>query len=168
MAEVRLEALLNAPKLVEYVASDGGHASVMEQGDRDGKWVPVVKEAFAVADLGPETVPLLIDHLDDTRVTKATFRLTGDDTVAQPVALGFVCLDVLTSIVRDDPAVVVPECADDGMGACVQAGYYFRPDAFVIEDGVLKAGPTVKQVQANWRRALKNGHAKYALSRAPE
>lgn len=157
--EKALDALVKAPKLVEYTVFDGGDASVMAQYEEGGRTVRPVNEGFAIARLGPDAVKLLIEHLDDPRLTRATFR--REDGKTQRVTAGFVALDILVHITADDPRLFIPECADDGLLACVSEDYSFRPDDFAITGDKAVAGAKVLNVQNNWRRAFKEGRVRY-------
>jgi hypothetical protein len=158
--EELIDALVSAPTLVEYVNSDGGHASVVEEHEDGGRWIRPVKEAFAIVDLGPRAIPLLIQHLTDGRLTHAQFRSNGN-APRSSVPVGFICLDILIGITEDDAALFVPDCGDDGMGACVNAGFYFLPHAFTRTSKGLRASQRVRAVQANWRAAFEAGRVKY-------
>jgi hypothetical protein len=122
---------------VSYVNDGAGDATVMNLGaDSDGA---VTEPPPALRDLvlaGERSVPLLIECLQDTRKTTATYGPAAVDKVP----LGFVCLDVLVHVVRGP--VHVEDCAYDGMGACVQEAYYFMPDATAAERA---------RVQAAWQ-----------------
>ncbi len=62
------------------------------------------------------------------------------------------CLDILTNII-DAPEVLIKDCADDGLGACVEKGYYFRPGE--------TEGAIIGEVKANWQRAYSEGKVKF-------
>lgn len=109
----------------------------------------------AVADLlrlGHGGLPLLIDCLSDGRITSMRF---DGNTITKPmnVPIGYVCLDILMTEVKGRPAID-PECDSDGLGACVNDGYYFRPDDYSeCSDKSCYARPWVNVVQRNWRHA---------------
>jgi len=67
------------------------------------------------------------------------------------VPLGYVCLDILMNEVSGNP-VWYPDCADDGLGACVKNLFYFRPDDYYScteRDCMLR--PWVLVVQRKWK-----------------
>jgi hypothetical protein len=101
--------------------------------------------------LGRRSIPLLIDCLSDQRVTTVRFR---GSTVAKPinVPLGYVCLDILMGTTKSR-AVNSQDCADDGLGACIEWEFYFLPHEYseCFADQCL-ARPWVGIVQRNWRR----------------
>ena len=108
---------------------------------------------LALVRLQAKGFPLLIDCLDDGRVTNVDF---GGNTITRPMKapVGYVCLDILMHTARGRP-VSDPDCADDGLGACTNCGYYFRPDDY--HDCAERAHscdvrPWVVVVQRNWRR----------------
>ena len=126
-------------------AADG---TITEKGELIGsgpnfKPHPTVK---ALVDLRNNAIPLLIEHLDDTRPTRAYFK-------GKPVPLGHVALDILTHIIEMNRGIFVIDCADDGLGACIQAGYYFRPDASLQE---------MKDVKEKWRKPYRGGAIRFA------
>lgn len=97
-------------------------------------------------------LPLLIDCLSDSRITSMRF---DGNTITKPmnVPVGYVCLDILMTEVKGRPAVD-PDCSADGLGACVNDGFYFRPDDYWrCWDSSCYARPWVNVVQRNWRHA---------------
>jgi hypothetical protein len=94
---------------------------------------------------------ILIDCLTDRRVT--TMRFDGNRiTKPMSVPLGYVCLDILLQITKGKP-VWEPECADDGLGACVEVGFYFRPDDYAnCWETECSLRPWINVVQQNWRK----------------
>jgi hypothetical protein len=67
-----------------------------------------------------------------------------------------VCLDVLLSI-TDERVTHYDDCADDGFGACLKDGFYFRPDVYSKP----RAQEKVTAVQKKWRSAYDRGHATF-------
>jgi len=69
------------------------------------------------------------------------------------VPVGYVCLDILMSEVSGQ-LVLEPDCADDGLGACVNYGFYFRPDDYYqcIKE-TCTPRPWVLVVQRKWSSA---------------
>ena len=82
----------------------------------------------ALVRLGTKGFPLLIDCLEDGRLTIIEFD-GNTITEAMKVPVGYVCLDILMGTTRGRPTSD-PDCADDGLGACMNDGYYFRPDDY--------------------------------------
>jgi len=105
---------------------------------------------------------MLIAHLDDTRLTSAKLcsYFPGGRSECAPVPVGYVCLDILMSIVRA-PTIIRSECGDDGFGACIVNGYYFRPDAYVRNGDRFVANAEVHRVKSNWQRANRKRYLKY-------
>src|SRR5438132_1840153 len=139
----RIDSLTSAPSLAAYSEDGAADATVTENPP---------SEVTAMGRLGSRSVPLLIAHLHDARPTSAKFK-------GNPVPVGYVCLDILTNIVSA-PGILIKDCADDGLGACVDGRYYFRPDAFTRKGGELAAGREVARVKANWQRAYRRGDVK--------
>lgn len=151
-----IDALVSAQSLVVYNDDGAADATVMAIGANDSGVVEnPIAEVRAIVDLGSRAIPLLIAHLDDTRLTSATFTRNRI-----PVPVGHVCLDILTNIIRA-PKILVEDCGDDGLGACIRDGYYFRPDAYTPNGSKYIAKPEVARVKANWQRARRRGDVKY-------
>ena len=148
-----IDALVSYPNFgrvyVEDGAADGSVASPLSPPQ-------AVKD---ILDLGPKAIPLLIEHLDDTRLTSATFE--GGFTWGKPirVPVGHVCLDLLMHIIGQNRYVFDPECGDDGLGACVKEGYYFRPDEYypVGHSNEYIARLSVRVAKTKWLRAYRRG-----------
>jgi len=112
---------------------------------------PTVRE---LVDAGDASLPLLISCIADARPTHIEFKPAKSDTYVR-VPLGYVCLELTTALVWTPlpKAAVDPDCVADGIGACFNDGYYFRPDVL--------ADPSVGEkkmalVQANWQQLLKS------------
>lgn len=112
----------------------------------------------ALVRLGVKSFPLLIDCLNDGRVTNLEF--SGNTiTRLMKVPVGYVCLDILMETTRGRP-VSDPDCADDGLGACMNYGYYFRPDDYchcVERIRSCDIRPWVEVVQRNWKQQFLRG-----------
>jgi hypothetical protein len=69
------------------------------------------------------------------------------------VSLGYVCLDILMNEVRGKP-VSDPDCASDGLGACMSYTFYFRPDDYYgCFEKTCLLRPWISVVQRKWRNA---------------
>lgn len=151
-----IDALVSAQSLVAYSDDGAADATITNVGANNSGIVEnPTPEVRAIVKLGEKAIPLLIAHLDDTRQTSATF---GRNNVRVPV--GHVCLDILTHIIKA-PRTLIEDCADDGLGAWVREGYYFRPDAYARKGSRFIARPEVSRVKANWQRAYRKGNIKY-------
>ena len=107
----------------------------------------------ALVRLGTKGIPVLIDCLGDGRITSVRFN-GNDITKPMKVPVGYVCLDILMVTVKGAP-VSERECPFDGLGACMNYGYYFRPDDYYEcykGPSQCKLRPWVSVVQQNWRR----------------
>jgi hypothetical protein len=154
VSDKRIDALVSARSLVTYSDDGAADATVMDVGaNAKGLVENPIPEVRAIVKLGAEAIPLLIKHLNDTRLTSAKFR-------GRSVPVGHVCLDILTNIV-DAPKVLVKDCPDDGLGACVKSGYYFRPDAYSIKKNKFLAQPEIFRVKSNWQRTYQSGEIKF-------
>jgi hypothetical protein len=106
---------------------------------------------IALAALAAKAVPLLIDCLDDGRLTAARFSRTSDNT-SMNVPVGYLCMDILNTVIEDE-RIKPQECNRDGLGWCIHDGFYFRPDAFDCKDRHnCTPLPVVTLVQRNWRQ----------------
>jgi hypothetical protein len=153
-----IEPLLTAPDFhTSYYEDGAADATVTCPGPCDGQSspIPVVSALMNSS----AVVPLLIDCLNDGRLTSIHFDGNATTRPMQ-VPVGYVCLDILTSEFTRKP-IVIPGCANDGLGACVYTGFYFRPDDYF---GCIKTSceprPWVIAVQKNWRRQLAAGTLK--------
>ena len=108
-------------------------------------------EVIAIETLGVKAVPLLIDCLNDGRLTAAHFNRTRDNK-SMNVAVGYLCMDILSTVVEDE-RVRPKECNRDGLGWCIHRGFYFRPDDFDCEGrSACSPLPVVSVTQQNWRQ----------------
>jgi hypothetical protein len=152
-----IDALVSAPILVTYSNDGAADMTVTEVGaDQAGVVRNPLPEIRNIVHLREKAIPLLIEHLDDTRLTSARF----DANNPRAVPVGHVCLDILTNII-DAPKILRKDCPDDGLGACIQRGYYFRPDAYILKGSSCQARPEVARVKQNWLRAYKKKYIKY-------
>ena len=106
---------------------------------------------IALVRLRGKVLSLLIDCLNDGRIT--SIRFDGNRrTSSMNVPVGYVCLDILMNTTRGKP-VSDPECADDGLGACMNFGFYFRPDDYYeCSDSACLSRPWISVVQRNWKK----------------
>lgn len=145
--EPLLEVLARTPFGPVYADDGAGDGTVTQSGEiiGSGPTVRPVSAVKAIVDLRGVAIPLLIDHLDDSRPTAITFE-------SRRVPLGHVALDILMHITRSTKRIFFSDCGDDGLGACVQPGYYFRPDATRAE---------MRAVKARWDTARKRGWVRF-------
>ncbi len=160
--EKLIDALVNAPELQSYYDDGAGDATVLEI-DGDNKVRDLKKEVRDILLLKQKAIPLLIEHLSDERLTAATFSggfISPSQTYHVPV--GFICLDILTSIIGNNKTVYYKyECGDDGMGSCINEGFYFRPDDYKSAGKELHQRDIVNIVRKNWEKAYRLGKIKY-------
>lgn len=148
-----IDSLLDVMDFRTYYVEDGAaDASVLFPEDSQSPYnflippTPVV----ALVRLRDRNLPLLIDCLSDSRIT--SMRFEGNNiTRPMKVPLGYVCLDILMNEVHGKP-VSDPSCADDGLGACMNNGFYFRPDDYyACTDKDCMQRPWIFVVQRKWR-----------------
>ncbi len=163
--EKLIDALVVAPNLsVRYVedgAADNSVLALYENGDVNiARQNP--KEVLDIVALREKAIPVLIEHLDDTRPTSAIVSLgyLTDKSIRVPV--GFVCLDILTGIIERTNKLIFVEDPSDGFCGDIKDGYCFRPDDYkVYSDDRFKNRPIVRIVKANWQKAYRDGKIKY-------
>jgi hypothetical protein len=132
---------------ISYSEDGAADATVLFPNSGTGR---PVEPVIALVRLRQKGFSLLIDCLSDSRLTSASF---GGNTIMK-VPVGYICLDLLMGTTRGKP-VSDPDCADDGLGACMEKGFYFRPDDYYhCVDRLNKclARPWIPVVQQNWRR----------------
>ena len=107
-------------------------------------------EVFApvrsILDLKGRAIPLLIEHLDDQQPTHTKFN-------GKPVPLGHIALDILIYIAPNSQ-IFIEDCRDDGLGACYEPDFYFRPDAKLSE---------MTKVKAHWLKLYRAGVLKFKI-----
>jgi hypothetical protein len=130
-----------------YVEDGAADGSVTEEWrlSESGPEVKAFAQVKAVVNLRDSALPLLIEHLDDVRPTQTQFN-------GKAVPLGVIALDILSHIIGPNSKVFDPDCADDGLGACVNSGYYFRPDTSLAE---------MSKVKEKWLRLYRRGAIKF-------
>jgi hypothetical protein len=105
-----------------------------------------------IVNLKEQAFSLLIEHLDDVRPSSATFNCNGK---IQTILVGYLCYDILVGILKETGhQIIIPDCADDGLCACMHDGYCFRPDDYTIDHGIAKVAPIVNTVKMNFKQAL--------------
>lgn len=138
---------------IHYYDDGAADASVLFPSTESNPYDRPREPVIALVRLRDKSFPLLIDCLSDPRVTTANFD-GSSITMPMKVPLGYVCLDILMAIVDGKPAAR-PGCADDGLGACMNEGFYFRPDDYSrCWQGVCDLRPWVNVVQRKWREAF--------------
>ncbi|MGA1984575.1 MAG: hypothetical protein ABSG84_19185 [Acidobacteriaceae bacterium] len=118
-------------------------------GDADHPYPRPVDPVIALVRLREKSIPLIIDCLSDSRITSVRF---DGNAMTRPmnVPLGYVCLDILMGTTKDR-SVYFPDCADDGLGACIEPDFYFRPDDYTCWNNECLLRPWISVVQRNWR-----------------
>lgn len=133
-----------------YYEDGAADASVVypESAEAPNGYVEPALAVVNLVQLGRRGLPILIDCLSDGRRTKMRFEGNAI-TSAMDVPVGYVCLDVLMSEVSGR-LVTDPECGD-GLGACINYGFYFRPDDYYqcIKE-TCTPRPWVLVVQRKW------------------
>jgi hypothetical protein len=125
-------------------AADGSITALDKDGKLAGQPIEPDPRVATVVENGDAALPALIDCLSDVRPTQFVFE-------KMQVPLGFVCLDILLAVTRPK-FFAMPNCSDDGLGACIKPSYYFRPDA---DTGA------IARVQQNWLRAYGQGRVTF-------
>ena len=149
-----IDALIQVPDFgTRYIEDGAADATVVAPERMEPPYgsVPPVAPVAELLRLGLRGLPVLIDCLSDGRIT--SMRFDGNTiTKAMNVPVGYVCLDILMTEVKGRPAID-PDCGDDGLGACLTYGFYFRPDDYFECGGSCFPRPWINIVQQHWRRA---------------
>lgn len=151
-----IDPLLQVNDFGMYYYEDGAaDASVLFPTKSGNPYGRPAAAVIALIRLRENGFPILIDCLSENRI--ANVRFTGNNlTREMRVPLGYVCLDILMQTTWGKP-VADPECSDDGLGACMNYGYYFRPDDYSnCWDSECLLRPWVTVVQQNWRTQYLN------------
>jgi hypothetical protein len=164
--EKLIDALVAAPNLyVKYVedgAADNSVLAIYEDGSGNVT-NQIAKEVKDIIALRDRAIPLLIEHLDDTRPTTATTSQGGyltDRAIRVPV--GHICLDILINIVGVNNKLIYNKEIGGGFGGGIKDGFYFRPDDYrVINDDKFIERAIVRIVKANWQKAYRDGKIKF-------
>jgi hypothetical protein len=123
---------------ISYFTDGAGGSDIMEMKEmRD--LVGTKKEKL---------LPILIDNLSNSSTTNSVLDDSGN------VPLGYVCFDLLCSIIETSEHWYDIECGDDGMWACVNDEYYI-PFLFTAENM-----NKIRSSQNNWRKLLESGRLK--------
>jgi hypothetical protein len=142
------ELSLDRPVYVEDGAADGTLADF-----RDDVPGPVRN----LTDCPNQAGPLLIDHLDDFRQTLIQSETRKNSGAPAVVPLGYLCLDLLLALTADMESVWIQDCADDGFGACIKEGLYFRPDDYTVVGQMLIPTDRVTEAKRRWTALLAAG-----------
>jgi hypothetical protein len=148
-----IDAFLDVKDFGTYYFEDGAaDATVLFHEGTHAPYgqLPPAEPIIALLRLRERAFPILIDCLDDTRITSIHF---DGNNMVHPVSvpLGYVCLDVLMNFAAGKP-VSDPDCSDDGLGACMNNGFYFRPDDYYgCSERECMLRPWVIVVQRNWK-----------------
>ncbi len=149
-----ITTLVNSPRLNDgYYFEDGASDYSVLVPNPDKAILEIIK-------LGDKAIPILIEHLDDTRLTSTTFHIKSNHI---KVPVGHICLDILRGIVEHNPPMFY-ESNDDGLGYSwgLNDGYYFRPDDYISSDkNNYRIRLIVKIVKNNWKQAYEQNKVKY-------
>jgi len=148
--EERLISLAQVRPSRPVYLEDGAGAGTLTQH-------PEAKEAVSAILACPKSAAaVLVKHLDDRTLTHVEAETasnppgTGNPgSITKRVVLGVLALDILLQMFVEPSSIVyIADCADDGLGACVQPDFYFRPDS---------GAPAAKSTKKAWSRLLQAG-----------
>jgi len=100
-----------------------------------------------------EAIPLLIEHLDDTRPTRAR-RIDGDRRIVVP--LGYLCLDLLVSM-SPDHSLIYAYTDKQPPELVVREGFGFPPDVLARPD----AAQIMSRTKQAWARLQADGELRF-------
>ncbi len=152
-----LEAIMSSPGIGTIYTRDGAGDGTIADATRMSALASRVDH---VLQCGAGAAPYLVSHLDDSRPTSATIDGT-------PVAVGFICLDLLTVLVHRPSPAMVTDCETDGLCACCRYGFCFDPAGYEIrvdtgENVEVRPSPTPSEVKKRWEALLASGPVEFS------
>ena len=149
-----VEELVRWESIVEVYYSDGAADGSILAVPPQHEPHPAVRPILACVD---QAAPVLVERLSDARPTRVLFRTGSRNEILRQASVGHLVLDILLMTVADDSGVLIADCFDDGLGACVNAGYYFEPDAWFLDGNLPQPKPEVLDVKRRWTELLEAG-----------
>ena len=157
-------------RLISLAQVRPSHPVYVEDGAGDGTLTqhPEAQEAVkAILACPKSAAAVLVKHLDNRMITHVLAETaskqpgTGDPgSITRRVVLGVLALDLLLQMfVEPSSTVYIADCADDGIGACVQPEFYFRPDS---------AAATARSTKKAWSRLLRSGQLVLSSTGLPQ
>lgn len=148
---VNKEALITALTTSKQLPLIFGDDGVFMNNELEDDNIP--REVRRILGLGSAAIPLLISHLDDTRLVKMAYYGSGS---AVKVTVGDVSLNILEAIVKMRAPMFDKECASGEMlngESCLEADYSFIPGSFKLRGGKRVAGKDMTKAKRNWQKA---------------
>ena len=155
-----MEKLVRDYQPTEVYYSDGAADGSIVVAGPDYSPHPSVRP---VLDCIHVAAPVLIEFLDDPRPTVFLLRTGKNNWVLRQASLGHIALDLLVVTSPETSGIHVPDCNDDGLGACVADGFYFRPDAWEERGRDILVEPEVEAVKTRWLELLASGRLELRL-----
>lgn len=154
--EALITALTTSKQLPLIFRDDGVFMNTELEDDN------VPREVRKILSLGRSAIPLLISHLDDTRLVDMVY-LSGEGEVK--VTVGDVALNILEAIVKETAPMFDEECAKgerlNGEN-CTEADYSYVPGSYKVNrQGRRIADKDVTAAKRNWQRAFAAKKVRY-------
>ena len=123
----------------------------------DGDGMP--PEVRRILDLKEGSIALLIDHLDDTRLTRMSYCCNENPMLT----VGDACLNMLSMIVEPTTPMFDKQCVEeeDDQHFCLAEGYDFSMSSFVLRGKLRIPSKEVVAAKQNWLKAYRGNHIKF-------
>ncbi|MBV9958520.1 MAG: hypothetical protein JO360_08870 [Acidobacteria bacterium] len=122
---------------------------------------PEIQRIFALKE---KAIPLLIAHLDDTRLLNVGTNYADANGDRWTVTVGAACFDLLTLIIRREARFFDLACLkepDEGtVGSCAKPVYALTPEDF-WRGKKLRVSRHVRRVKQNWLNAYRRHEVHY-------
>lgn len=156
-----ITALVTSKNLPGRFGDDGVFVNTLLEDD------PTPREVRRILKLGAKAIPLLIAHLDDTRLTRMRFCCSGE-AGEHNVTVGDAALDILKRIVVNSAPMFDPKCVKDraegnevGEASCLEEHYEFSPPSFSGRGRSRRPTREVRIAKQNWQKAYARKKIRY-------
>lgn len=114
-------------------------------------------EVRKILELEEKAIPLLIAHLDDTRLMPMT------SCCSQPseITVGDACLNILTVITKTTQPMFDEKCEEDYKSSCLKAEYSFLTGSFTKRGKRRIPSKDVVTAKQNWLKAYRKNQIKF-------
>lgn len=157
-----ITALITSKNLPGRFGDDGVFVNTLLEDD------PTPREVRRILKLGAKAIPLLIAHLDDTRLTRMRFCCSGGEGGEHGVTVGDASLDILRRIVVNAAPMFDPQCVKDrtagtevGEASCLEERFEFSPPSFSGRGRSRRPSREARIAKKNWQKAYANKKIRY-------
>jgi len=161
-SEDLMTSLTKSRNLPGILGDDGVFVNTALQSDDN-----MPPEIRSILNLGPRAIPLLINHLDDTRLTRMVYCCFTTDSGSYPVTVGDVSQNILGAIVRHMRPLFDMKCEKeqaedaDGLTVCLEDKYGLSMPAFYKRGKARIPTRETRRAKQNWLKAFRSGRVKY-------